>query len=101
MTLPASSVRSRTETVDLPGGSVTVHGLTLIQTRACRDATPDEADVLCVAWGADITPAEAREWLVEADPEDARAVIGAVMRLSGLLADAQFPREQSNGAGAT
>ena len=91
MSLPASNVKARTRTVDLSGGAVEVHGLTLIQTRACRDANADEADVLCIAWGTDQPPAEVRAWLTEADPEDARKLLAAVMELSGLIEGAQFP----------
>jgi hypothetical protein len=91
VSLPASSAASRTETVELSGGPVTVHGLTLNQSRACRDATENEADALCISWGTDTPAQEVRDWLMVADPADAKKLLNAIMGLSGLTEAAKFP----------
>lgn len=90
MTLPISTVT--TEMVELSGGDVPVHGLTLKQGRACRD-TADEwhADALCIAWGTDTDVEETKAWLETASATDVRALLDTIMRLSGMGKAAQFP----------
>lgn len=93
MSLPASSATTRTVTVELSGGTVVVHPLTITQTRACRDASDEnEADALCIAWSTDTDVAEAREWVRTADPADFRLLIDAIGEVSKLGKDAQFPQ---------
>lgn len=89
MSLPAS--RGETRTVELSGGDVVVHGLTMAQARACRDQKDEnEADALCIAWGADMTVDDVREWLKTAGAADAKMLLDAIMELSGYGKVARF-----------
>lgn len=90
MSLPASVHERRT--VELSGGPITVHGLTMAQSRACRDTGDEaEADALAIGWGADVTVEDARAWCKEASSADVRLVLDAILELSGLRTGAKFP----------
>lgn len=91
MSLPKG--RINTAKVTLSGGEVEIRGLTLEQSReagAAGDST--ERVVVAISHATDTPREEVAEWLETAPAGDATKLLNAITDLSGLSAEAQFPK---------
>lgn len=90
MSLPQGKIGRAT--VELSGGTVEVHSLTLAQSRIVGNLAGDERMVAAIAFGTSTPKDEVEAW-VESDntpAEDAMKLLNAIADASGLSVDAQF-----------
>lgn len=91
-TLPTVPLPS--DTVDLPGGVVSIHSLSrteVIHLTTLSDDQP-EAEVFIVSKGTGNTEDEAREWLGSVTAKTAETLINAIAVLSGIRAAGRGPK---------
>lgn len=76
--------------VELSGGPVEVHSLTLSQSRIAGNLEGEARIVAAIAFATGLDKADVAEWLADAPAGDATALINAIMDVSGLSGAAQF-----------
>ena len=90
MSLPKGRISTRK--VELSGGEVEIHGLTLAQSRIVGSLDDDvERIVAAVSFATGTDKEEVREWLQTAPAGDATTLLNAITDVSGLSQGAQFP----------
>lgn len=84
--------KASTRTVELSGGPVEVHSLTLSQSRICASLDGDERVVAAISFGTRAPKEDVVAWLDdESTPAgDAVALLNAITDASGLSEGAQF-----------
>lgn len=90
MSLPKG--RINTAKVDLSGGEVEVHGLTLAQSRISGDLEGEERIVSAIVFATGTDKPEVIEWLKDAPVGDVNKLLDAIRIVSGLEQGAQFPQ---------
>ena len=90
MTLPKG--RINTTKVELSGGEVEIHGLTLSQSRIAADLDGMDRVVAAIAFSTGTDKPDVEEWLETVPASDATKLINAIMDVSGLSEGAQFPQ---------
>lgn len=90
MSLPKG--RITTQKVELSGGEVEIHGLTLEQSRVAGALEGTDRIVAGIAFATGTEKADVVEWLESAPAGDATRLINAIMVVSGLSEGAQFPQ---------
>lgn len=77
-------------TVELSGGEVEIHSLTLSQSRIAGQSEGEERIVAAIAFATRNDPRDVREWLESAPAGDATKLLNAITEVSGLSEGAQF-----------
>lgn len=88
--LPAG--RIATAKVQLSGGEVEIHGLTLAQSRIAGKLEDVERIVCAVHFATSTPKTEVEAWLDACPAGDATKLLNAIMDVSGLSEGAQFPQ---------
>lgn len=70
--------------------------LTLPQIRSIRELDENESDIRAIAWSLGCSEIDIREWFNRVSMGTAQAVINAVLDVSALTEDAQFPGEAAD-----
>jgi hypothetical protein len=84
--------RLATAKVELSGGAVEIHALTLGQSRIAADLEGMERVVAAIAFSTGTDKPDVEEWLDSAPAGDATKLIEAIMKVSDLDEGAQFPQ---------
>lgn len=79
-----------TATVELSGGPVEVHSLTMAQSRICAGLKDDERVIAAIAFGTRNDKADVAAWLEESPAGDVTKLLNAITDVSGLSEGAQF-----------
>lgn len=79
-----------TRKVELSGGTVEVHSLTLGQSRVAGDLEGTARIVAAISFATGIDKADVKAWLEDVPAGDATKLINAITEASGLSAEAQF-----------
>lgn len=79
------------QTVELSGGTVEIHSLTLAQSRIAGELKGEARVVAAIAFATGIEKPDVEEWLAEAPAGDATKLLNAIADVSGLTEGAQFP----------
>lgn len=84
--------KSSKRTVELSGGPVEIHSLTLAQSRICGKLEGDERVIAAIAFGTGTPKEDVATWLAEdtTPAGDAVLLLNAITDVSGLSAEAQF-----------
>lgn len=79
-------------TVELSGGPIEIHSLTMAQSRICAKLSDDERPVAAISFGTGIPKDDVAAWLADEDTPagDAVKLLNAITAASGLSAEAQF-----------
>lgn len=77
-------------TVELSGGPVEVHSLTLGQSRIAGQLDGEARIVAAVSFATGIDKRDVEEWLADAPAGDATKLLNAIMDASGLSGAATF-----------
>lgn len=77
-------------TVELSGGPVEVHSLTIAQSRIGAKLEGEERIVAVISFGTSNEKADVAEWLADAPAGDVTKLLDAIMDVSGLSVGAQF-----------
>lgn len=77
-------------TVELSGGPVEVHSLTLAQSRIAGQLEGDARIVAAIAFGTGNDKVDVEAWLAEVPAGDVTKLLNAITDVSGLSAGAQF-----------
>lgn len=95
MSLPISHLA--TEKVSLSGGEVEVRGTTAAEAEWIQAVAPDVGAMnhRIIAAGTDTPLAEADAWYERAATVDVKAIVAAVVRLSGLGEDDALPKDSA------
>jgi hypothetical protein len=80
-----------TRKVELSGGTVEVHSLTLSQSRIAGNLEGEARIVAAISFATGLDKADVQEWLEDAPAGDATKLLNAITDVSGLSAEAQFP----------
>lgn len=88
MSLPKGKLTSRK--VELSGGPVEVHSLTLAQSRIAGDLDGEERIIAAISFGTATPKDEVATWVAEAPAGDVAALLNAITDVSGLSEGAQF-----------
>lgn len=89
MSLPKGKISTRT--VELSGGSVEIHGLTIGQSRIAGNMSGDDSIAAAVSFATGTPKDETLEWLAEAPAGDVKRLLDAIADVSGLTGAASFP----------
>ena len=90
MSLPKGRISTRK--VELSGGEVEIHGLTLAQSRIVGNLEDGvERVVAAISFATGTDKREVEEWIETAPAGDATALLNAITEVSGLSQGAQFP----------
>ena len=79
-------------TVELSGGSVEIHGLTISQSRIAGKLDGEESIAAAISFATGTDKPEVIEWLESAPAGDVTTLLNAISDVSGLSRDAQFPQ---------
>lgn len=91
MSLPKGVMTSRK--IELSGGEVEIHALTLEQSRIAGHLEGTERVVAAIAFATRTDPPDVEEWLETAPAGDGTKLLNAITEVSGLAqAEAQFPK---------
>lgn len=77
-------------TVELSGGPVEVHSLTLAQSRIAGNLEGEARIVAAIVFATGFEKPDVEAWLEDAPAGDATKLINAIMDASGLTGAAQF-----------
>lgn len=86
--LPKGKIGTRT--VELSGGSVEVHSLTLSQSRIAGNLEGEDRIVAAISFATGIDKRDVEEWLESAPAGDATKLLNEITDVSGLSGAAQF-----------
>lgn len=82
-----------TRKIELSGGEVEIHALTMPQARIAGELEGTERIVASIAFATRTDPPEVAEWLETAPAGDGTKLLNAITEVSGLSqAEAQFPK---------
>jgi uncharacterized radical SAM superfamily protein len=90
MNLPKGKLTTRT--VELSGGSVEVHSMTIAQSRIVAKLKDEEMIAAAINFATGVSKEDALEWLESAPAGDAKKILDAISDVSGLSGAAQFPK---------
>lgn len=79
-----------TRTVELSGGAVEVHSLTIMQSRIAGKLDGEESIAAAISFATGTMKEDVLEWLAEAPAGDAKKLLDAITDVSGLSGAAQF-----------
>lgn len=98
MSLPVS--RGMSEEVELSGGTVKVHGLTVSEMEAVRKLSGAAQNILAIAYATREDHDGVRDWYHSSTTSavDVGRLADAIARLSGLDEGAGFPRPKGDDA---
>lgn len=86
--LPKGKISTRT--VELSGGPVEVHSLTIMQSRIAGKLDGEESIAAAISFATGTPKEDVLAWLAEAPAGDAKALLDAITDVSGLSGAAQF-----------
>ena len=86
--LPKGKHGSRT--VELSGGPVEVHSLTVTQSHIAARLQDEERAVASISFACRVDKEAARSWLAEAPAGDGVKLLNAIAEVSGLVEGASF-----------
>lgn len=82
--------RIDTRKVELSGGEVEIHGLTIAQSRIAGTLDGEESIAAAITFATGTDKAEVVEWLATAPAGDVTKLLNAITDVSGLGPGAQF-----------
>lgn len=84
--------RIDTRSVELSGGTVEIHGLTIAQSRMCGRMDNEEGYAAAISFATGTDKPDVVEWLATAPAGDVTKLLNAITDVSGLSQGAQFPK---------
>lgn len=84
--------RINTAKVELSGGEVEIHGLTLSQSRIAGELEGVDRVIAAISFATREDKRDVEEWLETAPAGDATKLLNAITDVSGLSEGAQFPK---------
>lgn len=84
--------RIDTVKVELSGGEVEVHGLTISQSRIAGTLDGEASIVAAIHYATGTGKADVEEWVACAPAGDVAKLLNAITEVSGLSQGAQFPQ---------
>lgn len=84
--------RIDTRKVELSGGEVEVHGLTIAQSRIAGTLDGEDSIAAAISFATGTDKPEVLEWLTTAPAGDVTKLLNAITDISGLSQGAQFPK---------
>ena len=76
--------------IELSGGPVEVHSLTVAQSHIAARLNDEERAVASISFACRVSKEDAKEWLADAPAGDGIKLLNAIAEVSGLVEGAQF-----------
>jgi hypothetical protein len=90
MSLPKGKISTRT--VELSGGTVEIHSLTIAQSRIAGKLDGNESIAAAISFATGTDKSDVMAWLDEAPAGDVKTLLDAITDVSGLSGAAQFQK---------